>query len=195
MSHIICSSLQTSSSSNIVSCDGTGDTFHEPTGVGSEYSPPDLSNSPHENRQSGGSLASEDSNSEDASKYIKKRKLGAALYSIHLQERHMLTRRVVEFVEERTTSLIRWSLLDVRGQVLDTLRSSGLDIDDQVPIIEEIFDKEMNPFEGIDSNWQKEQFIKQHFPYVVSNITSYLSVRQNIACAGHILPFKCEIEH
>lgn len=195
MSHIICSSLQTCSSSNIVSCDGTGDTFHEPTGVGSEYSPPDLSNSPHENRQSGGSLASEDSDSEDASQYIKKRKLGAALYSIHLQERHMLTRRAVEFVEERTTSLIRWSLLDVRGQVLDTLRSSGLDIDDQVPIIEEIFDKEMNPFEGIDSNWQKEQFIKQHFPYVVSNITSYLSVRQNIACAGHILPFKREIEH
>ena len=42
MSHIICLSLQTSSSSNIVSCDGTGDTFHDPTGVGNEYSPPDL---------------------------------------------------------------------------------------------------------------------------------------------------------
>lgn len=74
----------------------------------------------------------------------------------------------------------------MRGQVLDTLRSSGLDIDDQVPIIEEIFGKEMNPFEEIDSNWQKEQFIKQHFPYVVSNITSYLSISQNVACAGHV---------
>lgn len=99
MSRIICSSLQTSSSSNKVSCDGIGDTFHDPTEVGNEYSPPDLSNSPHD-RQSGGSLASEDSDSEDASQYIKKRKLGAALYSIHLQERHMLTRRAVEFVEE-----------------------------------------------------------------------------------------------
>ena len=84
----------------------------------------------------------------------------------------MLTRSAVEFVEERTTSLIRWSLLDVQGQVLDTLRSSGLDIDDQVPVLEEIFDREVNPYEGIDSSWQKEQFIKQHFPYVVSNITS-----------------------
>ena len=154
-----------------MSCNGTGDTVHDPNEVGNEYSPPDLSNSPHGNRQVGGSLVSEDSNAEDASDYIKRRKLGAALYSIHLQERHMLTGSAVEFVEERTTSLIRWSLLDVREQVLDTLRSSGLDIDDQVPILEEIFNREMNPFEGIDSSWQKEQFIKQHFPYVVS-ITS-----------------------
>lgn len=179
----------------MVSCNGTWDTFHDPTEVGNEHSPPGLSNRPHEEILGGGSLASEDSDSENASDYNKRRKLGAALYTIHLQESHMLTRKAVEFVEERTTSLIRWSLLNVRGQVLDTLRSSGFDIDDQVPILEEIFDREMNPFEGIDSSWLKEQFIQQHFPYVVSNYYMPLNVGQKIACASHILPFKCEIEH
>ena len=68
-----------------MSSNRTGDTFHDTTEVGNKYRPPDLSNSPYGNRQGGGSLASEESNSEDVSDYIKRRKLGAALYSIHLQ--------------------------------------------------------------------------------------------------------------
>ena len=59
----------------------------------------------------------------------------------------------------------------MRGEV----RHVRLDIDDQVPIIEEIFDREMNPFEGIDSNWQKEQFIKQHMA---------TNPRQSAVCNG-----------
>jgi len=39
-----------------------------------------------------------------------------------------------------------------------------LDLDNQVPIIEERFDREMNPFKGIDSFWLKEQFRKKAFP-------------------------------
>lgn len=144
------------------------DTFHDPTEVTNEQSPPGLSNSTDEERQGGDGLASEDSDSENASDNSKRRKLGPALFSIHLQERHMLTRSAVEFVEETTTSLIRGSLLHVRGEVLNILQSSGLDI--------EIFDREMNPFEGIDSFWLKEQFIKKHFPYVVSvNIIVFTS--------------------
>lgn len=149
-------------------CTGLEDTFHDPTEVTNEQSPPGLSNSTDEERQGGDGLASEDSDSENASDNSKRRKLGPALFSIHLQERHMLTRSAVEFVEETTTSLIRGSLLHVRGEVLNILQSSGLDI--------EIFDREMNPFEGIDSFWLKEQFIKKHFPYVVSvNIIVFTS--------------------
>ena len=157
-------------------CTGLEDTFHDPTEVTNEQSPPGLSNSTDEERQGGDGLAPEDSDSENASDNSKRRKLGPALFSIHLQERHMLTRSAVEFVEETTTSLIRGSLLHVRGEVLNILQSSGLDIDNEVPIIEEIFDREMNPFEGIDSFWLKEQFIKKHFPYVVSvNIIVFTS--------------------
>ena len=160
--------MQTSASSNEVYCTGLEDTFHDPTEVTNEQSPPGLSNSTDEERQGGDGLASEDSDSENASDNSKRRKLGPALFSIHLQERHMLTRSAVEFVEETTTSLIRGSLLHVRGEVLNILQSSGLDI--------EIFDREMNPFEGIDSFWLKEQFIKKHFPYVVSvNIIVFTS--------------------
>lgn len=149
-------------------CTGLEDTFHDPTEVTNEQSPPGLSNSTDEERQGGDGLASEDSDSENASDNSKRRKLGPALFSIHLQERHMLTRSAVEFVEETTTSLIRGSLLHVRGEVLNILQSSGLDI--------EIFDREMNPFEGIDSFWLKEQFIKKHLPYVVSvNIIVFTS--------------------
>lgn len=39
-----------------------------------------------------------------------------------------------------------------------------LDIDTQVPIIEERFKREMNPFEENDSFWLKEQFRKKAFP-------------------------------
>ena len=149
-------------------CTGLEDTFHDPTEVTNEQSPPGLSNSTDEERQGGDGLAPEDSDSENASDNSKRRKLGPALFSIHLQERYMLTRSAVEFVEETTTSLIRGSLLHVRGEVLNILQSSGLDI--------EIFDREMNPFEGIDSFWLKEQFIKKHFPYVVSvNIIVFTS--------------------
>ena len=159
-----CSSLQ-GSPLHVLSCNATGDTRHDPTEAGNEHSPTWLSSNIDEESQGGDS---EDEDSDDASGDSKRRKIGAALYTIHLQERHMLTRSAVEFIEERTTSLIRWSLLNVRSEVLDTLRSSGLDIDDQVPILEEIFDRESNQFEGIDTPWLKEQFIKQHFPYVVS---------------------------
>ena len=149
-------------------CTGLEDTFHDPTEVTNEQSPPGLSNSTDEERQGGDGLAPEDSDSENASDNSKRRKLGPALFSIHLQERYMLTRSAVEFVEETTTSLIRGRLLHVRGEVLNILQSSGLDI--------EIFDREMNPFEGIDSFWLKEQFIKKHFPYVVSvNIIVFTS--------------------
>ena len=165
-----CSSLQGSPLSNVVSCNATGDTCHDPTEAGNEHSTTWSSSNIDEESQGGDSLGSEDEDSDDTSGDSKRRKIGAALYTIHLQERHMLTRSAVEFVEERTTSLIRWSLLNVQSEVLDTLRSSGLDIDDQVPILEEIFDRESNPFEGIDTPWLKEQFIKQHFPYVVSNL-------------------------
>lgn len=105
-------------------CTGLEDTFHNPTEVTNEQSPPGLSNSTDEERQGGDGLASEDSDSENASDNSKRRKLGPALFSIHLQERHMLTRSAVEFVEETTTSLIRGSLLHVRGEVLNILQSS-----------------------------------------------------------------------
>lgn len=182
-----CSSLQVSSS-NVVLCNATGDTFHVPAeALSNEHSPPGLNSSTDEENQGGGSLASEDEDSDDASDDSKRRKIGAALYTIHLPERRMLTRSAVEFVEERTTSLIRWSLLNVQREVLDTLRSSGLDIDDQVPILKEIFDRERNPFQGINTPWLKEQFIKQHFPYVVSNLTlyMYLTAGQKIVQESH----------
>lgn len=37
-------------------------------------------------------------------------------------------------------------------------------------MLEEIFDSEINPFQGVNSTWLNEQFIKEHFPYVVSSI-------------------------
>ena len=118
-----------------MSCNATWDTLHHPAEVNNEHSPPGLSTD--EERQGRCSLASEDGESENASDDSKSRKLGAALYAIHLQERHMLTRSAVEFLEERTAPLIRWSLLNAKGEVLDTLQqSSGLDIDSQVPMVE-----------------------------------------------------------
>ena len=114
------------------------------------------------------SLSFEDDNSENSSDYNKRRKLGAALYSVHLQERCMLARSAVQLVEERTTSLIRWSLLHIQAEVLGTLENCGLDLHNEIPVIREIVEHEMNPFEGIDTAWLKDQFIKQHLPYVVS---------------------------
>ena len=71
-------------------------------------------------------------------------------------------------MREKTTSLLRWSLLHVKDKVLHTLHNSGLDIDSQVPMLEEIFDSEINPFGGVNSTWLNEQFIKENFPYVVN---------------------------
>jgi len=122
----------------VVLCNATGDTSNVPAvALSNEHSPPVLSSSTHEENQGGGSIASEDEDSDNASDDSKRRKIGAALHTIHLQERYMLRRSAVEFVEERTT-LIQWSLLNVQREVLDTLRSSGLDIDHQMPILEEI---------------------------------------------------------
>lgn len=101
-----CSSLQGSPSSNVVSCNAIGDTCHDPTEASNDHSPTWLSNSINEESQGGDSLASEDEDSDDTSGDSKRRKIGAALYAIHLQEIHMLTRSAVKFVEERTTSLI-----------------------------------------------------------------------------------------
>lgn len=89
-------------------------------------------------------------------------------YSVHLQERCTLAGSAVELVEERTMSLIRWSLLRVQAEVLGTLENCGLDLHNEIPVIREIFEDEMNPFEGIYTAWLKDQFIKQHLPYVVS---------------------------
>ena len=61
-------------------CTGLDDTFHDPTEITNEQSPLGMSN--------GG----EDRDSVDNSK---KRKLGPALFYIHLQGRHMLTRSAV----------------------------------------------------------------------------------------------------
>ena len=160
--------MQASSFSDVTAASALEYTFHHPTELNNEHSCHELSDNTDEEGQHGGNLASENDDSDDPSDYSKRRKLGAALYTIHLQERHMLTNTAVEFVEERTTSLIRWSLLNVKGEVLNALQNSGLHTDNLVPMIEQIFESEMNPFEGIDSTWLKEQFIKQHFPYVVS---------------------------
>lgn len=65
-------------------CTGLDDTFHDPTEITNEQSPPGMSNG-------GDDLASEDSDSDNS----KKRKLGPALFYIHLQGRHMLTRSAV----------------------------------------------------------------------------------------------------
>ena len=75
--------LQTCTSLNEVYCTGLDDTFHDSTEVTNEQSPPGLSNHTDDD------LASEDSNSENASDNSNRRKLGPALFSIHLQERHM----------------------------------------------------------------------------------------------------------
>ena len=69
-------------------CTGLDDTFHDPTEITNEQSPPGMSNG-------GDDLASEDSDSENASDNSKKRKLGPALFSIHLHGRHKLTRSAV----------------------------------------------------------------------------------------------------
>ena len=76
-------------------CTGLDDTFHDPTEVTNEQSPPGLSNHTDDKRQGGDDLASEDSDSENASDNSKRRKLGPALFSIHLQETHMSTRSAV----------------------------------------------------------------------------------------------------
>ena len=71
--------MQTSTSSNEVYCTGLDDTFHDPTEITNEQSPPRMSN--------GG----KDRDSDNS----KKRKLGPALFYIHLHSRHMLTRSAV----------------------------------------------------------------------------------------------------
>lgn len=76
-------------------CTGLDDTFHDLTEVTNEQSPPGLSYHTDDERQGGDDLVSEDSDSENASDNSKRRKLGPALFSIHLQERHMSTRSAV----------------------------------------------------------------------------------------------------
>ena len=153
-----------------MTCNNSEEIYLPSPELSCDHEPPELSRSTDEESRYGdiNQEPEEEDEPEDCLDDSKRRKLGAALYSIHLQERHFLTNSAVELVRERTTSLLRWSLLHVKDKVLHTLRNSGLDIDSQVPMLEEIFDSEINPFEGVNSTWLNEQFIKENFPYVVS---------------------------
>lgn len=101
---------------------------------------------------------------EDIECYDKKKE--AALFLLQLKEKAKIPQSVIDDVVEGTT-LLKKSIQHLKRKVMEFLNSEGQDDLTASQSFQDIWQDETTPFEGLETQHNQEEHMKQSFPYVV----------------------------
>lgn len=102
---------------------------------------------------------------EDIECYDKKKE--AALFLLQLKEKAKIPQSVIDDVVEGTTTLLKKSIQHLKRKVMEFLNSEGQDDLTASQSFQDIWQDETTPFEGLETQHNQEEHMKQSFPYVV----------------------------
>ena len=102
---------------------------------------------------------------EDIECYDKKKE--AALFLLQLKEKAKIPQSVIDDVVEGTTTLLKKSIQHFKRKVMEFLNSEGQDDLTASQSFQDIWQDETTPFEGLETQHNQEEHMKQSFPYVV----------------------------
>ena len=102
---------------------------------------------------------------EDIECYDKKKE--AALFLLQLKEKAKIPQSVIDNVVEGTTTLLKKSIQHLKRKVMEFLDSEGQDDLTTSQGFQDIWQDEITPFEGLETQHHQEEYMKHLFPYVV----------------------------
>lgn len=102
---------------------------------------------------------------EDIECYDKKKE--AALFLLQLKEKAKIPQSVIDDVVEGTTTLLKKSIQHLKRKVMEFLNSEGQNDLTASQSFQDIWQDETTPFEGLETQHNQEEHMKQSFPYVV----------------------------
>ena len=109
---------------------------------------------------------------EDIDFYDKQRE--AALFLLQLKEKAKIPQSVINNVVDGTTGLLNKSIQHLKRRVTEFLVSEGQDDLKASTSFQDIWQDEITPFEGLETQHRQEEYMKQSFPYVVC-VRGYLT--------------------
>ena len=102
---------------------------------------------------------------EDIECYDKKKE--AALFLLQLKEKGKIPQSVIDNVVEGTTTLLKKSIQHLKRKVMEFLDSEGQDDLTTSQSFRDMWQDEITPFDGLETQHHQEEYMKQSFPYVV----------------------------
>ena len=102
---------------------------------------------------------------EDIECYDKKKE--AALFLLQLKEKAKIPQSVIDNIVEGTTTLLKKSIQHLKRKVMEFLDSEGQDDLTTSQSFQDIWQDEITPFDGLETQHHQEEYMKQSFPYVV----------------------------
>lgn len=102
---------------------------------------------------------------EDVDCYDKQRE--AALFLLQLKEKAKIPQSVIDNVVDGTTVLLKKSIQRLKRRVTEFLVSEGQDDLKASTSFQDIWQDEITPFEGLETQHHQEEYMKQSFLYVV----------------------------
>ena len=113
--------------------------------------------------------------------YYKQRE--AALFLLQLKEKAKIPQSVIDNVIDGTTVLLKKYIELLKRRVTEFLVSEGQDNLNASTSFPDIWQDEITPFKGLETQHHQEEYMKQSFPYVVcvrGYLTPYATVSMYI---------------
>lgn len=107
-------------------------------------------------------------------KYCYNKQREAALFLLQLKEKAKIPQSVIDNVVDGTTGLLKKSIQRLKRRVTEFLVSEGQDDLKASTSFQDIWQDEITPFEGLETQHHQEEYMKQSFPYVVC-VRGYLT--------------------
>lgn len=90
-----------------------------------------------------------------------------ALFLLQLKEKNKLQQSVINNVVQGTTGLVQNSVHRLKKKVTDFLETEGLHDVATSENFQDLWREEETPFEGLETLYHQEQYMRKTFPYVV----------------------------
>ena len=98
----------------------------------------------------------------------------AARFLLALKEQHRLTQVSINFLVDQVKLIVAGVVADIENAVKSKLASEGV-----TTIIHGCF-RNVNPFEGLETEYKQSKFYKEHFNLVVSDYTIIINLPKTI---------------